>query len=250
MRPVLPYVIPDCIKKITFAKTLDGAPANSYLDGELILDPSFFKLPIDTQRFIVAHEGGHIANNSTNELDADAWGFNWYVNNGGSLMMLVASLADVLSFKSPEHLQRTKAMYERCAQYDRLINNNTMVSSISINTGANSLFGFTPLKNLQTAFDKYQERKDIKTDAKAQKKINTSEAKIIRAQTGQTFGSTVGGYSSGLMDLAGNLFGGKQATNVDASVPTKKDNTTTIVLIALGVLVVGVAAYYFIVKRK
>lgn len=246
----LTFDLPPQITAVTLQPTADGAPANCYMNGHLILDPSFFQLPQDYQYFIVCHEAGHIATQSAFEHDADEYGFWLYIKSGRSLKALVAALADVLTFTRPEHLQRTEAMLKRCAQFDLINNNNTMIKSINYGNPTASLFGFTPLKNLQTAFDKYQDRRDIKVQSKAEAKVNKSEAKILRAEKGGTVSDTIGNYSSGLMDLAGNLFGGnKTAQSQPMPVDEAKKKNTVIILVVVGVVVVSIAAYFLLRKK-
>jgi hypothetical protein len=219
------------------------------MDGELILDPSFFKLPTDYQYFIVCHEAGHIAMQSKSEQDADNYGFYLYIQSGRSLKALVGALADVLTFTTPEHLQRTKQMLARCANYDLIKNKNKMVQSISYSPDSNSLFGWTPLKNLQTRFDNKQERKLIKTESKAEARTTKADAKLTRAQTGAPgVGEQITNALGALGAGAANLMG-KSATE-SAPEPSFFEKNKTAIIVTVVVVVVAVVAFVFLRRKK
>lgn len=84
----------------------------------------------DVKCFILGHEGGHIVKNTDNEFEADASAFDWCMKNGVGLHKMVTALTRVLSYpedrprQKNEQEARTKAMLQRCLEYDWRVNGN------------------------------------------------------------------------------------------------------------------------------
>jgi hypothetical protein len=84
-------------------------------------------MPKEHRLFVMLHEMGHVVQQTTDEVAADAWAFKQYADMGYSLNASVKALTQVLDDHDPEHNWRMYLQLERAKKYDREVNNNTNV---------------------------------------------------------------------------------------------------------------------------
>lgn len=76
------------------------------------------KLTEDQWAFIIAHEAGHVKENTRNEFRADELASQKYFEQKRSPKNSVSALANVLHFKHPSHAERVRKQFVRAAIYD------------------------------------------------------------------------------------------------------------------------------------
>jgi hypothetical protein len=77
------------------------------------------KMPPEHKFFVLCHEAGHIALNTSNEIEVDNWAFKKYANAGLSLKESVKALTQYLNTHSTAHKQRAFLQYQRALQFDK-----------------------------------------------------------------------------------------------------------------------------------
>ena len=88
--------------------------------GELLINLYVWdKMPPEHKFFVLCHEAGHIALNTSNEIDVDNWAFAKYANAGLSLKESVKALTKYLNTHSEAHKQRAYLQYERALEFDK-----------------------------------------------------------------------------------------------------------------------------------
>lgn len=114
------------ITKVYFVNDLGGTPAKCLRStGECWISLKDWRvLPFEHKVFILLHENYHIKLNSSNELEVDAAAHKEYMRRGYSLTESVKALTRVLSYTTPEHMERTKAQMIRSTVYDITVNGN------------------------------------------------------------------------------------------------------------------------------
>lgn len=158
-KPVLGYNIPDVIVQVIKVDSLGRTPAMCLRKlGIVFISNEFEKLPKDYQQFILAHESGHIYNNSRDEFLADDYAVNWCVSNGMSLTNCLFAMTKVLSFpndrprQKEEQIMRCKRQFRRLIDYDANVNKNPKAMEIN-KTVSEELDSFAG-KKLKRAFQK------------------------------------------------------------------------------------------------
>lgn len=113
--------------KIIHTNDLGSTPAKAIRKFGIIYinTPIFYKLPKDTQDYIIEHEKAHIVNDSNDEVDADNLAFlNFAGSRPFSLKKSINALCDGLSFDRDEHLLRLYKQIERALIFDYKVNKN------------------------------------------------------------------------------------------------------------------------------
>jgi hypothetical protein len=135
----------------------NDSPARVYRDyGVIEINMSRWKqLPQAYRDYILAHEEGHYALDTSDELAADEYAFKKLAGKmPGSLRATVHALINVLPGETPEQRKRMEAAVCRALKYDARHNRNQAARSEYIKlTGKDplSFYGAIKLKNWQTA---------------------------------------------------------------------------------------------------
>lgn len=127
------------IKKVYFVNDLGNTPAKCLRStGECWISLKHWnKLPFEYKAFILLHENEHILQDTSNELKVDAAAHKKYLRMGYSITQSILALTKVLSYTSPEHLQRTKEQMIRATVYDITVNKNEKLKDWLINGNKN-----------------------------------------------------------------------------------------------------------------
>lgn len=112
--------------KIRFINSKDEGIAKSRRStGELVINKYYWPHLKDEHKFfILAHEEGHIINNTRDELIADEYASKKYLAAGFKLSESVKALSQHLNTKNPVHLARTWAQFQRALKHDYQENKN------------------------------------------------------------------------------------------------------------------------------
>ena len=123
--------IPSCISVLYYDSSNAGVAKCSRSTGEVWVNSVLFnKVPDDIKLFILAHEAGHIAQDTTNEFAADKWAFDYYtkqLNANGkprSLRSAIRALSDLLPLTNGEQETRLMSLLSHALQYDYKVNGN------------------------------------------------------------------------------------------------------------------------------
>lgn len=114
------------INKIVIVDSWGASPAKVHRPtGTMYINRDWIgKLNEDKWAFIMAHERGHVVENTRNEYRADELASQKYFEQKRSPRNSVKALAEVLNFSSPSHLTRVQLQFKRAAEYDCKINNH------------------------------------------------------------------------------------------------------------------------------
>lgn len=125
--------IPPGIRAVTPRDDLGNTPAATDIrKGIVYVNPQlFYKYPEDYRAFILAHEAGHINQQTRNEHEADKWAFNWYTQTGRSTANLVHAMTKVLPYTTTEQKERTWHQLKRAAAFDYRQTGNEAAKVIS-----------------------------------------------------------------------------------------------------------------------
>lgn len=113
-------------------------------------------LPAESRLFIMLHEAGHAALQTTSEHEADQWAFDQYAALGYPLTKGVYALSRVLKFNKPEDYQRLQNQLIRAAEYDYYNNHNQKAKSMMMPdfySNGNGLFSVNE-SNVQKLYPK------------------------------------------------------------------------------------------------
>lgn len=100
---------------------LYDSPAGCDRDTKVIVvNPELFnRLTPFQKKFILLHEEGHLALNTSEETSADAYAFDRLAGTEfRSLKQAVGALQEILDGTSPEHKERYDALYDRALSWD------------------------------------------------------------------------------------------------------------------------------------
>lgn len=205
--------------------------------GELQINLDVWpKLKPEHKLFVLLHEEGHRALNTSNELAVDAYAFKKYAEAGYSLTEGVKALTQVLSGISPEHGLRAYLQLERAKEFDYYHNNNekakqnfyhnptTLNSSIMFNTfmddiqdgvetsytgnGYDSLLGIAIGKKAkakkQVRVEARQEKKAARVKARTERKAARTQNILSKASARTTLAAQ-GIKSDGGADIARSI---------------------------------------------
>lgn len=106
--------------KVVYSDSLVNTPARALLGQDTILLNAkvWDTLPEPYQKFILAHEEGHLAMKTTSELIADNYAFNKLAGQyPESLKSMVNTVAEILS-ESNNHRMRVKNIYRLALEWD------------------------------------------------------------------------------------------------------------------------------------
>lgn len=176
--------------------------------------------------FMLLHEAGHVALQTSNEFEADRYAFENYASRGHSLKQSVYALSKILSGRNPEHYHRVKAQLERALLHDQKNNPSNMETPMIHASNAQTKgalwakyegqanefeFGKGRERRQERRAAKSeakQERKTIKAQGRADKKRATGEANIILAQQGINARADMAkGILGGMAKVAGAVGG-------------------------------------------
>lgn len=241
---ILAFDIP-FITSVRFINTPnDGIAKSRRSTGELVVNRYYFdRLPDEHKLFVLLHEAGHIGNKTVDELTADQFASDMYLNAGFPISESVKALAANLIEDNPVHVARAWAQYQRALEYDYRRNNNQKafrthyegVGEIKQKLKAMAKNDYSPdwtpllgiaigKKARARKQDKHEAKMKIKS-AKADALRNKGLAKLELAKLGvatPTFGDSMGKALSGAAGLASNILGGggqSQAPDVQQSMP-------------------------------
>lgn len=164
--------------------------------GKMYINRKYIgRLSADQWAFIIAHEAGHIAENTRNEFRADELASAKYFEQKRSPKNSIKALAEVLDFSHPSHQQRLIKQFYRAAQHDCAVNNHKkscdMINDlkeidyeiIPLPTGVSiANFDSGDYAEFTSIVDKCDGKKgkDFKQCKKAVKKDNKAERKETR----------------------------------------------------------------------
>lgn len=259
---------PKGITSITYVRNIGSTPARvNRKTGELQINLDVWpKLKPEHKRFVLLHEEGHVVLDTSDELAVDEYAFKKYAAEGYSLTESVKAITRLLNNDNPQHNLRAQLQLQRAKEYDHfvnknnriILNNQSMTKLLSpteqyLNEFSNSydsLFGIALSKKAkerkQQKFDAKLAKKAAKTSliqARADAKVNKSEAKLQLAQqgiaepsAGSVIASTVSNLAPAVASIAtggviGNILGGG-GVNAPAEIMNANPLPTTQGLIA------------------
>jgi hypothetical protein len=111
---------------INYVRGIGPSPARvNRKTGELQINLDVWpRLKEEHKKFVLLHEEGHRALNTSDELAVDEYAFKKYADSGLSLKEGVKALTQVLSGRSPQHGLRAQLQLQRAKQYDYYVNKN------------------------------------------------------------------------------------------------------------------------------
>lgn len=139
--------------------------------------------------FMLLHEAGHVALQTSNEFEADRYAFENYVSRGHSLKQSVYALSKILSGRNPEHYHRVKAQLERALLHDQKNNPSNMETPMihAPNAQAHGALwakyeGMANEYEFGKGRERRQERKAQKQENRHERKMAKQDRKTISAQ--------------------------------------------------------------------
>ncbi len=215
----------------------EGIAKSRRSTGELVINKYyFFRLPKEHQLFVLLHEAGHIAHNTRDELTADKFASDVYLNAGFPISESVKALACHLQENNPVHIARAWAQYQRALEFDYRQNNNqktfrphydsipeikqNLKVMVAKNTYAPEWTPFLGIAIGKKARQRKQEKFDTKMATKAARAANINskaQSRFTLAEQGIVMpsgGSAIGSALQGAAGLVGNLTGMGQIGSV------------------------------------
>lgn len=109
-----------------FVTGMGETPARIDSAGNLFLNADMWpNLDANQRMFVMLHEEGHLALDTSNEKLVDAYAWKKYEQLGYPISGSVLALSRNLSGRSSEHQERVLAQLKRALSYDGRINGNT-----------------------------------------------------------------------------------------------------------------------------
>lgn len=207
---------PTGVKAVIFSDEIGDTPANANLRTRIIkLNPEYWKLLNDDQKaYIIEHEAGHINLQTHNEFEADDYASMRYFAAKRSPKQSVFAISKVLPLTNEEQRRRLNLQLQRAVKYDYTVNKNInalkYLNKMSEDT-ENELdhyeasfegdydddnFGGRFARNRAKRHDRRElrknskiERKNTRANSKAIARETKSQAKLTKAQNGDTSGS-------------------------------------------------------------
>jgi len=103
----------------------EGIAKSQRKTHELVINLYYWKQMKPEHKFyILAHEEGHIFYDTRDELEADEYASKKYLNAGLKISESVKALCEHLDRKSPVHIARAWAQYQRALKFDYEHNHN------------------------------------------------------------------------------------------------------------------------------
>ena len=241
--------------KITMVSGMDSPATVNRKTGELFLSYEMWpKIPIQQKAFIVFHELGHLALQTTNEFRADDFAIRQIAYNrfplSGSIKSMLAHLDETI----PEHKMRANKMYHLAQALDtnyQPLNYQEMSKALETALNkrpiieTNSFLGFGK---------KAAARKQEKRDDKQAFKLETIAARAAGRANVAKEGGGLKGLGAGLGSILSSVLspGGASADpGADPNnLPPAETSTSTYVIIGIVVVVVIAGIIYFIKKAK
>lgn len=115
------------VKAIYYVPDLGNSPARvDRSSGEIFINARLWKnLPFAHRLFILLHEFGHVALDTSDELAVDEFAHRLYMEMGYPLSESVKALTQVLKYDdNGQQLERTKHQLTRAQQFDYYVNCN------------------------------------------------------------------------------------------------------------------------------
>lgn len=241
----------------------------------VFITPEFLRLPKDYQRFIIAHEAGHITLDTHDEFLADDFAVDWCINDGGGLTNILFAMTKVLSFPEDKPLQkleqemRCARQYTRLLDYDANINKNPKAMknynrSEVIDNELDSFGGkFKPFARRRAIADEKresrlstrQQRQDRKTDrseSRNESRETRADAKHIKEEgKADLAGQGISGNPlQGLGEVAGKLMEARQGEAPEETKILGMSKGVFFGVVAGLVILAGVAVWYFKFRKK
>lgn len=218
----------------------EGIAKSRRSTGELVTNKYyFFRLPKEHQLFVLLHEAGHIAHNTIDELTADKFASDMYLNAGFPISESVKALACHLQENNPVHIARAWAQYQRALEFDYRHNNNqktfrphyegiqeikqNLKVMASQNTYAPEWTPFLGIAIGKKARQRKQQRFDTKMQTKAARAANINskaQSRVALAEQGVVMpsgGDAIGKSLAGVAGLVSGLTGAGQIGSVLSS---------------------------------
>ena len=190
------------ITDIIFVDRLPGTtPATVHKGtGELyIVKSRWARMTPDERLFMLCHEMGHVALQTSDEMAADKFAHDQYSKLGKSPRQSVYALSKALTEGNPAHIARVQAQLNRAIQYDRQNPKSKEMVSYTGNQGgalASKMRNYSSLVHNHRPLDIYsdefedmserrkrkQDRKDKKLDARLERKEIKAEAKATKTE--------------------------------------------------------------------
>lgn len=123
--------------------------------GVLYINQSVWStLPTESKLFILLHEAGHAALQTTSEIDADNWAFDQYAKMGYPLTKSIYALSRVLKFNKDEDFERVQKQLNRAAAYDYYTNHNERAKKMLLPYNSNNGQFFPSQSNAMKLYSK------------------------------------------------------------------------------------------------
>lgn len=210
------------ITNITYQPNLGSTPARvNRLTGELQINLALWnQIKPEHRFFILLHELGHLALQTSDEKAVDNWAFHHYAENGYSLKEGVYALSKVLNGKSPEHYWRIYLQLERAKNYDFLhygnvsakFNNNEEMMTTNQEDYLRTMI------NSEQFWDSFKGKKEAKlarkkerAESKGYRRRTKADAEMELAKHGiakPTFGQKIGEFMDKAGGIASGIMGG------------------------------------------
>lgn len=269
-RNLLKFKIPPAIKHVWLVDDLGKTPAMCLrATATVFITKEFLALPKDYQRYIVAHEAGHISQDTHNEFLADDYAVDWCINDNAGLTNILFAMTKVLSFPENKPLQkleqemRCERQYTRLLDFDANINKNPKAMNnyrnATIDMELDNFGGkFNPLGRRRAIADEKrasrlgnrQQRQDRKTDrseSKNEARETRADAKHLKEEGKADLAEQ--GISSnplaGLGDVAGKLMQAKSGESVEEPKILGMKKPVFFGVVAGLVILTAVAVWYF-----
>jgi LPXTG-motif cell wall-anchored protein len=266
--------LPSVIKDVVLVDDLGDSPAMCLRSsGKVFVTEAFFNLPKDYQTYIIGHEAGHIALNTSSEFEADNYAAQWGLKNGVGLTNTLYAMTKVLSFPDNDPVQnkeqelRVMSLAQGLFDYDTIENENPKTDlnvmdmiynkELELFCGAEgeAFFGKKAQQRRAERRELRKEKKRAKIERKnirVQSKANLRDSKAISKElkAGAKADLATQGISSGFgANLGGvvtSLVAPKNSTNAQPTPQTGEKNNVFVIVGFLVVLVV----MYFVLKPK
>jgi tetrahydromethanopterin S-methyltransferase subunit F len=235
--------MPDGITSIQLIDSWGNSPAKTHRpSGAVYINRAFVPLlNADQWAFVLAHEEGHIKENTRDELRADELASRKYFSEKRSPKQSVKALSDFLPFTSPEHHERLKQQFLRAARHDCHVNNHQKSCAM-----------------LERIIDKPENRISVSN-------FNDPDESNMIDGIVQGVGAITGGIGM-MVGSKKNLQAVQAQGKADVQVAQlqlamarenrlaankpQKDNTGLIIGVVVAVLLVAATGYFFMTRKK
>lgn len=245
-------------RKVRVVRGLGSPAAANMKTGEILIDRDEFPaLDRDAQAFVLLHEGGHLVLNTRDELAADKWAHERYLNAGRSPRKSIEAMTRGFrprgnAWRNPEHAVRARLQLERAIKFEQQNQPEKPMNwdHTSFYNGEEALAYATGKKKSPKGPPPRQVRRDDRAAAKNE--VRQAKAQALRDGTFKGGGTKILDTMQGIAASAGQALGGMAAGKLSASgsvtvddggagagaAPPAKNNTMLYVGIAIAVVIV------------